>query len=145
MRRGSRSRLRPVPISVVVSTLPSTLVSVLGTTPRLGTLPGAAYISSISVPRPTMILVPIAIPLITIISSVIQSMIIHTIISVIVPVPGPTVISVIGPIIPITTSVTIVSPSSVVVLIPVPAIQPIPGSYNYYSCNCILNSYLGTL
>ena len=46
MRRGSGSRLSPVPISVAISTLSSILVSVLGTAPRLETLPGAASISS---------------------------------------------------------------------------------------------------
>ena len=127
LRRGSGSRLRPVPISVVIPTLPSILVSVLGTTPGLGTLPGAASISSISVPQSTMILVPIVISLINIIPSVIQSMVVPIVISVIVSISGPTAVSVIGPIISIITSVTIVSSSSVVVLILIPAIQPISG------------------
>ena len=113
-RRGSGSRLRPVPISVVIPALPSIFVSVLGTTPGLGTLPGTASISSISVPRSAMILVPIAISLTVFVPSVIQSMVVPIVVSVTVSISGPTVI---GPIISIITSVTIVSSSSVVVLI----------------------------
>ena len=49
-------------------------------------------------------------------------MVIPTAISVTVPVSGPTVISVIRPIISIATSVTVISPSSVAILILIPTI-----------------------
>ena len=55
-------------------------------------------------------------------------MVLPTIISVTVSVSGPTVVSVIGPVIPIIASDTIVSSSSVVVLILIPAIKPISGA-----------------
>ena len=73
MRRGSRSRFRPVSISGIISTLPSILISVLGTASRLGALPGATPIPpiSISIPGSAVILVYITIPLTTIIPSVI--------------------------------------------------------------------------
>ena len=126
-RRGSGPRLRPAPIPPVIPTLPSILVSVLGTVPGLGTLPRTASISSISVPRSTTNLVPIAISLIAIVPSVIQSMVVPIVISVTVSISGPTAVSVIGPIISIITFVTIVLSSSVAVLIPISAIQPISG------------------
>ena len=55
MRSGSGSRFRPVPISSVISTQPSTFVSVLGTAPRLRTFSGATPIAPVSVPRSTTI------------------------------------------------------------------------------------------
>ena len=53
MRSGSRSRFGPVPIPSVISTLPSTFVSVLGTAPRLRTFSGATPVSPVSVHRST--------------------------------------------------------------------------------------------
>ena len=72
-------------------------------------------------------------------------MVVPIVLSVTVSILGPTAVPVFEPIISAITSVAIVPSPSVVVLIPISAIQPFFWSYRYCFCNLILDSYLGKL